>query len=174
MSFKRRRSFLRASGVAVVAGLSGCVFGSSGSQTTTFQGRSYDVRFTNDIKKEDLRGGHDEETKATLSLEVDRVQEGENEVLFERSAEVDLGSSKTVEDAFSTEPEQRYGVNATLTQPYISLSGRGDDLRTGYVFDAGSDNTPSNGRVEVTAVNARPDGPFVFPEVRLGDVDPRR
>jgi hypothetical protein len=173
MSSKRRRSFLRASGVAVVAGLSGCVFGSSGSQTTTSQGRSYDVRFTNDIKKEDLRGGHDEETKATLSLEVDRVVDGENEVLFERSLELDLGKSKTFENAFSTDPEERYGVNARMTQPYISF-GRGDGERDGYTFETGGENAPSNGRVQVTLFNDRPDEPFPFPKLGLGEQNPSR
>lgn len=174
-SHERRREFLQLSGVAVATSLGGCVFGSgSGSNTTTSLGRSYSVKFDNRITKEDLIGKHhDGSEKATISLEVDRVVDGDNEVLFEKRVELGPGKSRTFEDAFRTEEGERYGVNAEMeAQPFAELSGRmRDNLRSGYVFDTGGENTPENGQVVATAIDAK-DGKILVPFLELRGASP--
>jgi hypothetical protein len=173
-SHERRREFLQLSGVAVAAGLAGCVFG-SGSNTTTSGGRSYDAEFTNDITSEDMSENFESHgTAVSMSLEVDRVIDGENEVLFEETVEAGFGESRTFEDAFSTEKGETYGVNARLDQPYVSIPAGGQhNLRAGYTFEGGGENAPSNGRVTVTTVDTE-DGSLVLPEVVLGERPPSR
>jgi hypothetical protein len=172
MDEERRRTVLTASGVAVAFGLSGCLFGSSESKTTTSGGRSYDVQFANGIQKDDLPVEYDGATKATLSVEVDRVIDGENELLFEKSVELDLRGTHTAEDAFSTVPGERYGVNATLKQPYVDL-GPGDPP-SGFVFETGGEDASPEGRILAEIYNDRPTATDPDPQVRIGAVDPRR
>jgi hypothetical protein len=155
MNTDRRREFLRGAGVATLAGLAGCVFGGGGSGTPS-PGRTYDVLADNRIVADDLAAayGVDASTTTAIDVTVDRVRDGENELLFDGRAELAPGGRRRFEDAFGTEADgTAYGINATLL-PFHE-GGRSYDV--GFQFAPGEYATPDDATLTVTVVDTRED-----------------
>jgi hypothetical protein len=157
----RRRELIRGTGVVAVAGLAGCLFGSGGDGGSD---GSFDVRVDNRILPADLAAGEfDRSREAVVTVEVDRIVEGDNEVVFERTFELDPEASRTVEDAVTTETGVAYAVNARLDPFYDSNFGRNRD---GLRFVPGEESEPADGSIDVVVLD-REDGSILAPEVRL-------
>jgi hypothetical protein len=156
----RRRELIRGTGVVAVAGLAGCVFGSGDGGSDG----SYDVRVDNRILPDDLAaGGFDRSREAVVTVEVDRIVEGDNEVAFERTFELDPEASRTVEDAVTTRTGEAYAVNVRLDPFYDGNFGRNRD---GFRFVPGEGSAPADGTIDVVVLD-REDDSILAPEVRL-------
>lgn len=160
MTFNRRRKLLRGAGVAAVAGLAGCIFGGSddgGSDGT------YDVVMKNEITESDLSATHDfsNAKKAVLTVEVDRIREGENEVLFERTLELGAGESRTFEDAVEVaEDGSACAVNVDI-EPFHDGPRSPGQTRTGTRFTPGGENAPADGTIVASVFDGEDGAPLV-------------
>lgn len=163
-----RRTLLRTAGVATLAGLAGCVFGGGGSGTPS-PGRAYDVLVDNRIIADDFAAayGIDASTKTAIDVTVDRVQDGENETLFDERTELDPGGKRRYQDAFDTETDgTAYAVNATL----LPFHEGGRSYDAGFQFVPGEYATPDDATLTVTVVDTRTDQ-VLNPDLRLDDGD---
>lgn len=168
MGGRRRRDLLRVAGTAAAVGLAGCLFGGGGSGGAS--DGTYDLVATNEITVADLEAAPDFDSSKTavVSIEVDRVREGDNEVLFERTVELGPEESRTFEDAFETDEEDSaYAINVEL-EPFYDGPQQPGDTRDGLRFVPGEPAAPDDDSVEVRVVDEERDD-FLVPSVRIED-----
>jgi hypothetical protein len=166
---RRRRTFLRAAGVAAAATLGGCVFGGGGGSSPPGPGGSYEITTSNRLEKDEVSGSG----TATVTARVERQVQGDNEVLFERTLDLDPGESRTFEDAFERgEDGTAYIIRGELApDPFYSDPGprtRRRSLRDGLRFVPGTDSAPATSTYEVGVVDGDDDPKYLVPTIQVG------
>lgn len=164
--------------MALLTGLAGCSFGSSSDGTsTTDAGETYSIEVRNDITSADIEAMpylvDDDRTPengsgvvtthlspdepARIRVEAARSVMGqEDPVLFERDLELPPETSRTFEDAFTTEPGgDTYVLIATLER-FLEYEGAGPTYVRQYRFRPGEFNTPEDDTFLVRAYDEDP------------------
>jgi hypothetical protein len=165
---RRRRGFLRASGVAAAASLAGCLFGGGGSSNGSPDG-TYEMVASNRLPEEEVENSG----TATVTASAERQVEGDNEVLFERTLDLDPGESRSFEAAFEVVDDgSAYVVRGELApEPFYSDPGprtRQRALRAGLRFVPGTETAPSTSTYEAGVIDGDDDPEILIPAIRVG------
>lgn len=175
---RSRRALLRASGIALAAGLAGCQLrqragnesgggDGDGTPTTVAPGTTFDLVFENKITTKDLERASDlaADTPATVVLRIVENYEEREETIFERTVDLMAEKSQTIEDAFSTRADgPEYIVSAAL-ESFVDPDSQSlpSTHTSAFRFTPGAFGAPTAPRFWVTVHEGEEDSfrPFI-------------
>jgi hypothetical protein len=154
--------------------------GSDGDGPSTVEpGSSYTFELENRITAEDLELSDEvpNDTGATVTVDVEAHYDDREDTAFEETLELAPGESKTIEDAFATEPDGPEYVIRTVLEKYPHEDQLNQRTHTaGHRFTPGGFGGPTGTTIELSVVNfagndeeERELRPFLVLDVPEGD-----